>query len=62
MEGVVGTSYQGDIALDDFSFTNGQCALTPAIAKPQTGSTLAPTTLASTTFKTATSCKDPTVF
>ena len=34
IEGVVGNSYLGDIAVDDFSFRTGNCAVVPADADP----------------------------
>lgn len=44
-EGVRGTSYTGDIAIDDFKFLSGiSCQLTPPSADPN-----APTTAPSTT-------------
>ena len=35
-EGVVGTSYTGDIAIDDIVFTNTRCSHIPANAAPPT--------------------------
>ena len=34
VEGVRGTSYTGDIAVDDFKFRNGRCSIVPAAANP----------------------------
>jgi len=43
-EGIRGTGYQGDIAIDDIAFTVGACVVLPHNAVP----TLPPTTAAST--------------
>lgn len=59
-EGVVGTGYQGDIALDDLSFTSGRCTLSPSQATPAGATTLPPTSSVSTPYVTATSCKSKT--
>ncbi len=40
-EGVVGSSYTGDIAIDDITLTNFRCSHIPTVAAPPT---LAPTT------------------
>ncbi|XP_077978860.1 MAM and LDL-receptor class A domain-containing protein 1-like [Glandiceps talaboti] len=37
-EGVVGSSFTGDIAIDDISFTEGYCAAKPSYAHPPTSS------------------------
>jgi hypothetical protein len=48
-EGIVGTSYDGDIAVDDISFTNTYCSYNPSDGLP-TGITLRPTTTLSTNY------------
>ena len=48
-EGVVGSGYRGDIALDDLSFTTGQCALSPSKALPPGATTPTPTMTTATT-------------
>ena len=40
-EGIVGSSYSGDIAIDDISYTNSRCSHIPASSAPPT---VAPTT------------------
>lgn len=49
-EGIRGTSYQGDIAIDDFRFLPGiNCQLSPTAAAPNYVTTAAPTTSSATT-------------
>ncbi|CAB3978524.1 MAM and LDL-receptor class A domain-containing 2-like, partial [Paramuricea clavata] len=43
VEGVRGSSYQGDIAVDDFKFRSGRCSIVPASASPTTPPTQTPT-------------------
>ena len=42
-EGIRGTNYNADIAVDDITFTQGSCAFTPYAALPPGMSTAAPT-------------------
>ncbi|XP_078334103.1 MAM and LDL-receptor class A domain-containing protein 1-like [Crassostrea virginica] len=51
IEGIVGGSIYGDIAIDDLSFSNGACGLSPSNAYPSTATT---TTVASTTTRVVT--------
>ena len=49
-EGIRGTSYTGDIAIDDFKFISGvSCQITPASANPNAQTTKPSTTLPVTT-------------
>jgi hypothetical protein len=39
IEGIRGTGFTGDIAVDDFKFKIGSCSILPASAKPSTPTT-----------------------
>ncbi|GFN85246.1 MAM and LDL-receptor class a domain-containing protein 1-like [Plakobranchus ocellatus] len=56
--GVVGTSYAGDIAIDDITFTREKCPLTPAAARPSGVSTVAPITASTKAAGSVTSAPD----
>ena len=59
-EGVVGSGYLGDIALDDITYRSGVCQFTPSNAVPPSLQTTTPTsTVSGPTTKpvTATSCE-----
>ena len=47
-EGIRGSGYRGDIAIDDIQFKTGACAIEPAKANPNQGSTTASPTTAFT--------------
>lgn len=51
IEGIVGSNIYGDIAIDDLSFSNGACGLSPAKARPRSVTT---TTVPPTTTRTVT--------
>lgn len=51
IEGIVGSNIYGDIAIDDLSFSNGACGLSPAKARPRSATT---TTVPPTTTRTVT--------
>ena len=36
-EGIRGSNYQGDIAIDDISYVDGDCGTVPATPSPPTG-------------------------
>ncbi|XP_057298293.1 MAM and LDL-receptor class A domain-containing protein 2-like isoform X2 [Hydractinia symbiolongicarpus] len=52
-EAVRGSSYTGDIALDDIEFTTGSCKFTPTTAWPKGKTTMAPTQAVTTIGPTA---------
>ena len=59
-EGVVGSGYLGDIALDDITYKSGSCRFTPSNAVPpslQTTTSASMVSSPTTNPVTATSCK-----
>lgn len=50
MEGVRGSSYLGDIAIDDFKFRKGSCDIVPVSANPLISTTPPATTVSPTTI------------
>ncbi|KAL5006371.1 hypothetical protein ScPMuIL_015177 [Solemya velum] len=54
IEGRRGTNMMGDIALDDLSFTNGNCAVEPSYADPQKQTTVSSTSASLTTSSPST--------